>query len=73
MNLKLFFLFYFIPFFVVGAENTVSEEEKWDLEKEELQVQETFPYYRKDFNHKSVQEEVYNDFLKELKEKEKSN
>lgn len=72
MNLKLFLFFYFLPFFAIGAENIVSEEEKLDLEKEELQVQDTFPYYRVDFNHKSVQEEVYNEFLKELAEKEKS-
>ena len=37
----------------------------------EIKVRETFPLYRVDFNHKAVQEKVYNEFLKELKEKEK--
>ncbi len=67
-----FFFFSFLPLSLMGEESTVSEEEKLKLEKEELQVQETFPQYRMDFYHKSVQEEVYNEFLQELKEKEKS-
>lgn len=68
-----FFFLSFFPLSLVGKESAVSEEEKLKLEKEELQVQETFPQYRMDFYHKSVQEEVYNEFLQELKEKEKSN
>ena len=67
-----FFFLSFFPLSLMGEESTVSEEEKLKLEKEELQVQETFPQYRMDFHHKSVQEEVYNEFLQELKEKEKS-
>ena len=67
-----FFFLVFLTLFAVGEDNTVSEEETLKLEKKELQVQEIFPQYRMDFNHKSVQEEVYNEFLQELKEKEKS-
>ena len=67
----IFFLF-FLAFFSVGEEVSVSEEEKLKLEKEELRVQDTFPQYRMNFSHKSVQEEVYQEFLRELEEKEKS-
>ena len=48
------------------------EREKQNLEKEELHIQKAFPQYRVDFNHKLIQEEVYEELLKELKEKEKS-
>ena len=73
MHLKLIpgFLLFLLPLFLVGEEKPVSEEEKLILEKEELQVQDTFPQYRVNFYHKSVQKEVYNEFLQELKEKEK--
>lgn len=68
------FLLWFLCFFsfCVIAEETNSSSDEEDLEKEELQVQESFPQYKVDFYHKAVQEEVYNELLKELKDKEKS-
>ncbi len=53
-------------------ENIISKEKKQILEKEELQVQESFPQYRTRFSYKSLQEEVYKKILKKLKEKEQS-
>ena len=66
---------WFLLFFsscVIAEEIKLSPDDEEALEKEELQVQETFPQYRMDFYHKAVQEEVYDEFLKELKDKEKS-
>ncbi len=59
-------------FFGRAEENLLSFEQEVSLDSTELKVQKTFPLYRVDFNHKSVQEKVYAEFLKELKEKEKS-
>ena len=66
----LFLLFF--SFFVVAEEMHLFSEEE-DREAEELQIQETFPQYKVDFYHKAVEEKVYNELLKELKDKEKSN
>ena len=75
------FLFYLLlgagggfVFSVSATEENVLpiEREKQNLEKEELHIQKVFPQYRVDFNHKLIQEEVYEELLKELKEKEKS-
>lgn len=64
-------LIVFFPF-IIFAEENFSEEKDLDLEAEELWIQDTFPQYRMSFHHKSVQEKVYNEFLKEQeKEKEK--
>ena len=38
-----------------------------------LEVRKTFPQYSRDFNEQAVQEEVYAEVLKELKEKESLN
>ena len=63
----------FFPFFILAEEDRFPEEENRDLEAEELWIQNTFPQYRMSFYHKSVQEQVYNEFLKEQeKEKESS-
>ena len=63
----------YVPLALVSS---AEEEEFFALQdipsdKEELKVQESFPLYRVDFSHKLVQEEVYKEFLKERKEKEK--
>jgi len=73
MKLKPFLIFWLCAFPVLSAGEDASSSEETDLnpEREELQVRKTFPKYRVDFNHKSVQETVYKEFLKELKEKEK--
>lgn len=71
---KRFFIFFiaFFPFFIWAEEERFPEEENKDLEAEELWIQDTFPQYRMSFYHKSVQEQVYKEFLKEQKkEKEK--
>jgi len=60
----------FLPFFSFSEEK---KSEKNLLKKEELQIREVFPQYKMTFDHKAVQEEVHKQFLKELKEKEKSN
>lgn len=68
----IFFIIAFFPFFILAEEERFPEEENKDLEAEELWIQDTFPQYRMSFYHKSVQEQVYNEFLKEQKkEKEK--
>ena len=72
---KRFFIFFiivaFFPFFIFAEEESFPEEENKDPEAEELWVQDTFPQYRMSFYHKSVQEQVYNDFLKEQKKERK--
>ena len=68
--LLLYLLFFFSSFVAAEELDLLTEEE--NLQKEELQIQETFPQYRMNFSHKVVQEKVYNEFLKELKDKEKS-
>ena len=55
-----------------NARRDPASKENPSEESELLQVQTAFPQYRVDFNHKVVQEEVYNELLKELKEKEET-
>lgn len=73
-KVRSFLLLYLLLFCssFVAAEELDSPTEEENLQTEELQIQETFPQYRMNFSHKAVQEEVYNEFLKELKDKEKS-
>ncbi|MDE0119306.1 MAG: hypothetical protein OXM55_04770 [Bdellovibrionales bacterium] len=73
MGIRLFFSFpWFFILFSVAADTAFSVKEEVLLESTELKVRKTFPLYKVDFNHKAVQEEVYNEFMKELKEKEQS-
>ena len=83
MNKFFFLLCFFLvalalpgrAFSLAEKESAVSKEVKQfleKLEKEELQVQDTFPQYKAHFNHKKVQEEVYKEFLQKLKEKPSS-
>ena len=66
-------LFVFFPFWVSAEDvGNSSEEKNPDLESEELWIQDTFPQYRMNFYHKSVQEEVYDEFLKEQKQKKEN-
>ena len=60
------------PAFATEENALPMANQKDKLEKEELYIQKSFPQYRVDFNHKLIQEEVYKELMKELKEKEKS-
>ncbi len=71
MKLKLFFLFpWFFSLFSTAADTAFSTREEILLDSTELKVRKIFPLYKVDFNHKVVQEEVYNEFMKEQKEGE---
>ena len=66
------FLFLFSAFAIAEERDSSGNIDEEELEKEELEIQTNFPQYRVAFSHKAVQEEVYEELLKELKEKEKS-
>ena len=74
VNIKCFFVvpLLFILFFATASEIPFSGKEEVLLESEELKVRKVFPLYKVNFNHKAVQEKVYNDFINEQEEKEKS-
>ena len=54
---------FFMSFASYGEEKTL-ESKKWKLwEEEKLKVRHTFPQYKKNFNHKAIQEKVYQELF----------
>ena len=77
MRLYFFILFFLLmiivnPVFAQEAEHRSPDSVlSSDTEEEDLlKVRKSFPQYARQFNEQAVQEEVYTEVLKELKEKE---